>query len=104
MSRGSDQFEEGGGRGPGGPRDDYGDLRRYVDYGAVRGYRDIPRPLVDGPNYLPQASLVTLFCCLIPGIVAIVNAAQVNSKLVAGDYEGAQRASDLAKVWCWISF
>jgi hypothetical protein len=38
------------------------------------------------------------------GIVAIVYAAQVNTKLGAGDYDGAQEASDKAKKWCWISF
>lgn len=56
------------------------------------------------PNYLPQAILATIFCCLPFGIVAIVYAAQVNSKLAAGDYEGAQSASKSAKLWSWISF
>lgn len=56
------------------------------------------------PNYLPQAILSTIFCCLPFGIVAIVYAAQVNSKLAAGDYEGAQSASKSAKLWSWISF
>ena len=56
------------------------------------------------PNYLPQAILVTLFCCLPFGIVAIIYAAQVNAKFQAGDYEGAVTASDNAKKWCWISF
>ncbi len=56
------------------------------------------------PNYLPQAILCTIFCCLPFGIVAIVYAAQVNSKLAAGDYQGAQTSSESAKKWCWISF
>jgi hypothetical protein len=56
------------------------------------------------PNYLVQAILVTLFCCLPGGIVAIVFAAQVNGKLQAGDVAGARAASDTAKMWCWISF
>ena len=56
------------------------------------------------PNYLPQAILVTIFCCLPFGIVAIVYAAQVNGKLQAGDYEGAVTASDNAKKGCWIGF
>ena len=38
------------------------------------------------------------------GIVAIVYASQVNSKLVAGDVAGAQAASNAARTWCWISF
>jgi Interferon-induced transmembrane protein len=56
------------------------------------------------PNYLPQAILTTLFCCLPFGIVAIVYAAQVNTKLQAGDYEGAMQSSKSAKTWCWVSF
>ena len=56
------------------------------------------------PNYLVQSILVTLFCCLPLGIVAIVFAAQVNSKLALGDFYGAQEASSKAKMWCWWSF
>lgn len=56
------------------------------------------------PNYLTQAILVTLFCCLPLGIPAIVYAAQVNTKLQAGDYEGAVSASEQAKKFCWWSF
>jgi len=56
------------------------------------------------PNYLVQSILVTLCCCLPLGIVAIVYAAQVNSKFSAGDIVGAQESSSKAKMWCWISF
>lgn len=56
------------------------------------------------PNYLVQAILVTLFCCLPFGIVAIVFAAQVNGKIQAGDIQGAMAASSSAKMWCWVSF
>jgi hypothetical protein len=56
------------------------------------------------PNYLVQAILCTLCCCLPFGIVAIVYAAQVNGKLQAGDFTGAQAASKNAKMWCWIAF
>ena len=56
------------------------------------------------PNYLVQAILVTILCCLIPGIVAIVYAAQVNGKLAAGDVAGAQQASNNAKTWSWVAF
>lgn len=62
------------------------------------------------PTYLAWAILITIaslfFCCIvgtIPGIVAIVFAAQVNSKLDRGDETGALRASGNAKLWCWIS-
>ena len=50
-------------------------------------------------NYLVQAILVTIFCCLPFGIVAIVFAAQVNGKLAAGDYAGAVQTSNQAKMW-----
>ena len=56
------------------------------------------------PNYLVQSILVTLFCCVPFGIVCIVYAAQVNTKLAAGDYTGAVETSKKARTWCWISF
>ena len=51
------------------------------------------------PNHLVKAIITTLCCCLPLGIVAIVFAAQVNGKLDAGDYAGAQKASDQANLW-----
>lgn len=56
------------------------------------------------PTYLVQSILVTLFCCLPFGIVSIVYATQVSSKLASGDIAGAQLASSNAKRWAWISF
>ena len=61
------------------------------------------------PNHLAWAIvstiLATCFCCPVGllGIVAIVYATQVNSKLNAGDIEGARRASENAKIWCWVA-
>ena len=69
--------------------------------------RNVPRTGYAGgyvPNYLVWAILSTLFCCLPAGVVAIAYAAQVNGKLIAGDYAGAVAASDNAKKWSWISF
>jgi hypothetical protein len=54
-------------------------------------------------NYLVFAILATVLCCLPAGIPAIIYAAQVNSKLQAGDLAGAQAASNNAKMWCLIS-
>lgn len=54
------------------------------------------------PNYLVQSVLVTLCCCLPLGVVAIVNSAQVDSRLAAGDIAGAQRASKNAKMFSWL--
>ncbi|HYQ56288.1 MAG TPA: CD225/dispanin family protein [Draconibacterium sp.] len=56
------------------------------------------------PNYLVFAILATIFCGKIVGIVAIIFAAQVNTKWEAGNYEGALRASKNAKLWSWVSF
>ena len=52
-----------------------------------------PAPQADIPTYLVQSILVTVFCCLPFGIVGIVFASQVSSKLAAGDIAGAQASS-----------
>lgn len=54
------------------------------------------------PNYLVHSIIVTLCCCLPLGIVAIVFAAQVNSKLAIGDVSGARDASKKAKMFVMI--
>jgi hypothetical protein len=56
------------------------------------------------PNYLVQSILVTIFCCLPFGIVAIVYASKVDTLQLTGDFQGAQSASNSAKTWCLISF
>lgn len=68
------------------------------------------RPSQSVPNYMVWSILITIaslcLCCVvgtIPGIVAIVFSSQVNSKLASGDFDGAQRASANAKLWCWIT-
>ena len=55
-------------------------------------------------NYLVPSILITLCCCVPAGIVAIIYAAQVNSKLAAGDIAGAQNSARLAKIWTWVGF
>jgi hypothetical protein len=54
-------------------------------------------------NHLVLAILATLFCCLPFGVVGIIFATQVNSKLAAGDYAGAQKASKAAATWSWLA-
>ena len=49
------------------------------------------------PNYLIPSILVTIFCCLPLGIVAIIFAAKVNGKVAAGDIVGAQSSSRTAR-------
>jgi hypothetical protein len=62
------------------------------------------QPRAQVPNRLVPAILCTIFCCLPFGIPAIVFAAQVNSKLQAGDVSGAMESSRKARTWCWIAF
>ena len=58
----------------------------------------------DIPNYMVLAILLTIFGCVLTGIVAIVAAARVNSRLEIRDVLGAREASETAKIWCWITF
>jgi len=74
-------------------RSDESDRGRGIPYGKTRAH-----------NYLTEAILVTIFCCLPFGIVAIAFAAQVNGHLAAGNYHAAASASSNARMWCWASF
>ncbi len=69
---------------------------------APLGYSGYPPANIQ--TYLAQSILVTLFCCLPFGVVAIVYAAQASGKLSAGDYYGASVAANNAKKWCLIGF
>ena len=55
-------------------------------------------------NWLVEAILVTLLCCLPFGVVGIIFAAQVNSKAQAGDMEGAEKSRREAAKWTKIGF
>ena len=63
-------------------------------------------PHYDVPNHLAlsiTSAVLSLFCCCIPfGIVPVIFAAQVGTKLANGDFEGAQSSSANAKLWSWI--
>jgi hypothetical protein len=50
-------------------------------------------------NFLIPAVLSALFCCPPTGIVAIVFAAQANSKMSQGDMTGARASANKAKMW-----
>jgi hypothetical protein len=84
------------------PNDD--NANKCVRCGYVFRQAAVSRPPVTVPNYLVQAILVTIFCCWPVGIPAIVFAAQVNSKALAGDVDGALETSRKAKMWSWIAF
>ena len=78
---------------------------RAPEHSEYRAYQPPSRSQMPHvPNYLVQAILVTIFCCLPAGVVSIVYAAQVNGKLAAGDLAGAQQYSSNAKTWAWVSF
>ncbi len=55
------------------------------------------------PTYLAWSIAVTILCCLVGGIVAIVYSSQVSSRYIAGDYEGAEYASRQARIWIIVS-
>lgn len=63
-----------------------------------------PQPADRPKSHLVMAILMTLFCCMVPGIVAIVYGASVSSRMSAGDLEGARRASRRAEGWIIASF
>jgi hypothetical protein len=68
------------------------------------GFRPLTGATANVTNYLWQSIVITLCCCMPFGIVAIVYAAQVNTKLGVGDVAGAQDSASKAKMWCWIGF
>ena len=54
-------------------------------------------------TYLVWSVLATIFCCILPGIVALVYSTLVSSRYYAKDYDGARRASETAQWWIIIS-
>lgn len=50
-------------------------------------------------TWLAESIIVTLLCCQIFGIIAIVYSSQVESKHRVGDFQGAQAASTNARNW-----
>jgi hypothetical protein len=64
----------------------------------------VPMILGPIPNYMTQAVLVTLFCCLPLGIVGIIRAGEVNKRLAVNDYAGALAASNSTRSILWWGF
>jgi predicted secreted protein len=68
-------------------------------YPPPPGYPQQP-PAGQAPNsHLVWSILVTLFCCLPFGIVAIVKSSQVNGLWAQGRYAEAQASADSARKW-----
>jgi hypothetical protein len=53
-------------------------------------------------NYLIPA-ILSLFCCMPLGVVAVIFAAQVNGKVAAGDMAGAMDSAKKAKMFSFIA-
>ena len=64
---------------------------------ANKGFSADGKPVV--PTHMVMAVLTALFCCQIGGIIAIIYAAQVSTKLAQGDIAGARSASRTAHGW-----
>lgn len=55
------------------------------------------------PSNLGWAIFSTICCCLPAGVVSIIYAVKVRNKFNAGDFEGAERASETSAWWCIAS-
>lgn len=87
---------------PGQPQQPYSQ-QHYPQQGYQQPYGQ--QPYNYNPVYVPDnliwSILVTLFCCVPLGIVAIVKAAEANSKRNIGDYYGAMAAYNASKTWMY---
>jgi Tfp pilus assembly protein PilE len=74
---------------------------------SLQSGRAVPANVPTDPeqikSHLVWAILATIFCCLPLGIVAIVNAAQVNKFKAEGDLAKAYKSSRNARMWSLIS-
>lgn len=75
-----------------GPRPDY--------HSATQPENSEPMP----KSYMILSVIMTIFCCTIPGIVAIIFSSQVASRYAMGDMAGAVKASRNAEIWIIVSF
>jgi len=80
--------------------------QQYFQPSYQPGYRapDYPAALIQNiRDYLVESILVTLFCCPLLGIIAIVYSVQARTKKSVGDYTGALAAANIAKTLVWVS-
>lgn len=63
------------------------------------------RPMGPPPKtYLVESILVTIFCCLPFGIVAIIYSAMAKGAYDRGDWQLGYTNASTAKTWAWVSF
>ncbi|MGM9802687.1 MAG: GYF domain-containing protein [Muribaculaceae bacterium] len=63
------------------------------------------QPMPPQPKtWLVESILVTVFCCMIFGIIGIINAANVSSLYSQGRYQESVDASEKAGKWCKLGF
>lgn len=65
---------------------------------AVAAPAELPK------SHLAMSILVTILCCTLLGIIAVVYSASVSSRIAAGDIQGAVKASKRAEGWIIASF
>lgn len=64
----------------------------------------VPAPSeAEAPTNLVWAVIVTVMCCQITGIIAIVYGAMTSTANSAGNYEKARHYSDIAQIWVMVS-
>ncbi len=67
------------------------------------GYQQ-PQPTMScPPTYMVWSIIITVCCCLVGGIVAIVYSSQVEPAWRSGDYALAVKKSNQAKTWIIVS-
>jgi hypothetical protein len=83
---------------------------QWVPAASVVGNMQVPptfpSPMAAGgytPIGLVGPILVTVFCCLVGGIVSIVYASQAQTRFAQGDLAGSMQASKTAKTWMIVS-
>ncbi len=67
------------------------------------GYGSRQNEEVKPGSSLGGSILVTLFCCLPFGIIAVVYGILVHTRWGAGDRLGARRAADMAEKWMYAA-
>lgn len=77
---------------------DYNDNPYAVDNFSGNDYGHVNAPPPNVPDYLIPSILMTLFCCQILGIIAIVFSAMASSEKSTGNYQNALNYANNAKI------